>query len=70
MLTNQGNEFLGEFQALMEQTYINHRTTSCDHMEANGLVECMVQTIKRALGTMVHNKGMMEIGIYSCLGWL
>jgi hypothetical protein len=28
---------------------IDHRTTSRDHPEADGLAECMVQTIKRGL---------------------
>ena len=49
VLTDQGNEFLGEFQTLLEQTYIAHRTTSRDHPEADDLVEHMVQTVKRAL---------------------
>ena len=42
VLTNQGREFLGEFQALLEQIYIDHRTTSCNHHEADGLTKCMV----------------------------
>ena len=33
----------------MEQIYIDHKTTSCDHPEADGLAERMVQTVKRAL---------------------
>jgi hypothetical protein len=49
VLTDQGTEFLGEFQTLCEQAMIDHRTTSRDHPEADGLAECMVQTIKRGL---------------------
>ena len=48
-MTDQGREFLGEFQSLLEQTYIDHRTTSRDHPEADGLAERMVQSVKRAL---------------------
>ena len=33
VLTDQGREFLGEFQNLLEQIYIDHRTTSCDYPE-------------------------------------
>jgi transposase InsO family protein len=47
VLTDQGREFLGEFQTLCEQAMIDHRTTSRDHPEANGLAERMVQTVKR-----------------------
>ena len=49
VLTDQGREFLGEFQSLLEQTYVNHRTTSRDHLEVDGLAERMVQIVKRAL---------------------
>jgi transposase-like protein len=33
VLTDQGREFLGEFQTLCEQAMIDHRTTSRDHLE-------------------------------------
>ena len=49
VLTDQDREFLEEFQALLKQIYIDHKTTSRDHPEASDLAECMVQTIKRAL---------------------
>jgi transposase InsO family protein len=47
VLTDQGREFLGEFQTLCEQTMIDHRTTSRDHPEVDGLAERMVQTVKK-----------------------
>ena len=47
MLTDQSKEFLGEFQALLEQTYIDHKTTSYNHPKTNGLAECIVHTVKR-----------------------
>jgi hypothetical protein len=57
VLTNQGREFLGEFQTLYEQAMIDHRTTSRDHPEADGLAEHMVQTVKRGLRKYSLKKG-------------
>jgi transposase InsO family protein len=57
VLTDQGREFLGEFQTLCEQAMIDHRTTSKDHPEADGLGERMVQTVKRGLRKYSLNKG-------------
>jgi transposase-like protein len=56
VLTDQGREFLGEFQTLCEQAMIDHRTTSRDHPEADGLAERMVQTVKRGLRKYSLNK--------------
>jgi transposase InsO family protein len=49
VLTDQGTEFRGEFQRLCDQALIDHRTTSRDHPEADGLAERVVQTVKRGL---------------------
>jgi transposase InsO family protein len=57
VLTNQGREFLGEFQALYEQAMIDHCTTSRDHPKADGLAERMVQTVKRGLWKYSLKKG-------------
>jgi transposase-like protein len=57
VLTDQGREFLGEFQTLCEQAMIDHRTTSRDHPEADGLAEHMVQTVKRGLRKYSLKKG-------------
>jgi hypothetical protein len=56
VLIFQGREFLGEFQILCEQAKIDHRTTSRDHLEADGLAERMVQTVKRGLRKYSLNK--------------
>jgi transposase InsO family protein len=66
VLTDQGREFLGEFQTLCEQAMIDHRTTSRDHPEADGLAERMVQTVKRGLWKYSLNKE--HHGDYSCHG--
>jgi hypothetical protein len=46
VLTNQNTKFHGEFQELCEKTLINHCTTSQNHLEVDGLIEWMVQTMK------------------------
>jgi hypothetical protein len=56
VLTDQGREFLGEFQTLYEQAMIDHRTITRDHPEADGLAERMVQTMKRGLRKYNLNK--------------
>ncbi|CAM6086541.1 unnamed protein product [Calypogeia fissa] len=42
VLTDQGTEFQGEFQVLCDRSLIDHRTTSRDHPEADGLAERVV----------------------------
>ena len=48
-LTDQGTEFRGEFQSLLDEALVDHRRTSREHPQADGLAERMVQTIKQAL---------------------
>ena len=48
-MTDQGTEFIGEFQELLDEALIDPRRTSRDHLQADGLVERMVQTLKFAL---------------------
>jgi hypothetical protein len=48
-LTDQGSEFRGEFQDLLDHVLIDHRRTSRDHPQADGLAERMVQTCKKGL---------------------
>jgi len=40
--TDQGLKFRGEFQDLLDHALIDHRQTSRDHPQANGLAERMV----------------------------
>jgi hypothetical protein len=49
VLTDQGTKFLDDFQDLLNKFLIDHRTTSRDHLEADGLAERLVQTVKRVL---------------------
>jgi hypothetical protein len=57
VLTDQGREFIGEFQTLCEQAMIDHHTTSRDHPEADGLAERMMQTVTRGLRKYSLKKG-------------
>jgi hypothetical protein len=41
-LTNQGSKFRGEFQDLFDHALIDHRLTSRDHLQVDGLIEKMV----------------------------
>lgn len=49
VLTNQERKFLKIFEALYTKTLIDHCTTSKSHLEANSLVEEIVQSIKHDL---------------------
>jgi hypothetical protein len=48
-LTDQRFIFRGEFQELFDHALIDHRRTSRDHPQADGLAEKMVQTCKKGL---------------------
>ena len=60
VVTDQGSEFQGEFHALLQQAFIDHRTTSANHPQADGLAERAVQTIKRALTKCVADKLVLD----------
>ena len=49
VLTDQGTEFLGPFELLLQRCYIDHRSTSASHPQSNGAAERIVQVVKRAL---------------------
>ena len=42
ILTDQRREFLDVFEKLCIKAFIDHRTTSWDHLEADGLAEWVV----------------------------
>ena len=45
---DQGTEFEGKLQEILDEALINHRGTSRDHPQADGLAKRMVQTLKVA----------------------
>jgi hypothetical protein len=57
VVTDQGGEFEAEFETLLRNCFIDHRTTSANHPQANGLAERAVQTLKRALKKHVEGSG-------------
>ena len=60
VLTNQGTEFQGEFHTLLSEQEITHRVISRDNLQADGLAERMVQTLKQSLRKCLldQNRGM------------
>ena len=49
VLTDQGTEWCAEFQQLLTDVFVDHRTNSANHPASNGLTERCVQTLKKAL---------------------
>lgn len=56
VVTDQGGEFQGEFQALLDKCGIDHRLTSPYHPQANGLTERANQTLTRSLIKMTKDE--------------
>jgi hypothetical protein len=48
-LINQGSQFRGEFQDLLDHALIDHRQISRDHPQVDGLAKRMVKTCKKGL---------------------
>jgi len=61
-LIDQGSEFKGEFQDLLDHALIDHRRTSRDHPQVDGLVERMVQTCKKGLQKIYLTKNQRGLG--------
>jgi transposase InsO family protein len=59
-LIDQGSEFSGKYQDLLEHALIDHRRTSRDHPQANGLVERMVQTCKKGFRKICPTKNKKD----------
>ena len=49
VVTDGGGEYQGMFAQMLAHHFIDHRVTSADHPQANGLVERTVGTVKKAL---------------------
>lgn len=55
VVTDQGRELQGEFQALLDSCYIDYRLTSPHHPQSNGLTERFNETLSIALRKMVQD---------------
>ena len=54
IVSDQGGEFQGAFQSLLDRLFIDHRLTSPYHPQANGLTERFNQTLTRSLTKMTQ----------------
>jgi hypothetical protein len=56
--TDQGSEFRREFQDVLDHVLIDHRWTSRDHPQADGLAEKMIKTCKNGFWNIcfIRNK--------------
>ena len=52
VLTDQGSEFRGEFDELLEKLHIDHRQTQAYSPQGNGATERVVQIVKSALSKL------------------
>jgi hypothetical protein len=71
-LIDQGLEFRGEFQDLLDHALIDHRRTSRDHPQVNSLVKMMVQTCKKRLRKicLIRNKEDWDLALpYIAMGY-
>jgi hypothetical protein len=68
VVTDQGGEFGGEFQACLDAAFIDHRATSAYHPQANGLSERVVGVVKRALRKWCLGHAAEEWDVY--LPWV
>lgn len=57
VITDSGSEFKGAFHDLLCDSYIDHRPTSHDNPQADGLAERAVQTVKRCLKKRILDQG-------------
>jgi hypothetical protein len=70
VLTDGGAEFLGEFDALLRDALIDHRTTRANNPQADGLAERAVQTTKRALRKHVEQEQSIAAWDTKALPWI
>lgn len=56
VVSDNGGEFKGEFEQLLQECSIDHRLTAPNHPQANGLVERYNATLATALRKMVGSK--------------
>jgi transposase InsO family protein len=57
VLTDRGGEWASEFQQLLLDCMIDHRRTSANHPQADGLAERCVGTMKRSLSKLCAAEG-------------
>jgi hypothetical protein len=71
-LTDQGLEFRGEFEDLLDHAFIDHCRASRDHPQVDGLAKRMVQTCKKGLRKicLTRNKEDWDLALpYIAMGY-
>jgi len=71
-LTDQGSEFRGKFQNLLNHALMDHRRTSRDHPEVDGLAKKMVQTCKKGFQKICFTKNKEDwdlVLLYIAMGY-
>jgi transposase InsO family protein len=66
VLTDQGEEFHGEFAEVLTKLLIDRRLTSRDHPQLDGLAERMVQTVQEALWKYILKSDMHHWVVQLC----
>jgi transposase InsO family protein len=57
VLTDRGGEFEAKFAKMLMECYIDHRTTSADHPQTDGLAERMIQTMEMGMKKVILSFG-------------
>jgi hypothetical protein len=60
VLTDGGGEWEGSFGELLSSCFVDHRVTSPNHPQANGLSERLVQVVKKALRKLCESRSTTE----------
>ena len=68
--TDDGGEFKKNFATFLYDFHIDHRTTSPNHPQADGLAERAVQTVKRSLSKMISDSSSVSAWDTELLPWV
>ena len=60
VVTDGGGEWEGSFGELLSSCFIDHRVTSPNHPQANGLSERLVQVVKKALRKLCESRSTTQ----------
>ena len=70
VVTDQGNEFRAEFDDLLRECMIDHRTVAPNNPQANGLAERAVQSVKNALRKHCEQTRAIDDWDVEALPWI
>ena len=64
VVTDGGTEFMGSFDRMLVDAFIDHRSTSANHPQANGLAERCVQTLKAGIKKLAASRRAGSYGTW------